>query len=145
MSNTRFFPIYRARNPWVCCVVLVTWLTGCATPWEKSALLKDNFPKIDRVQGPTERSLRNLFKQKQDDENDLANNTLSGKSLKPMAGTDDYLAATELYQDESYSAAQKAFKKVAKKYKKSEIREDALFMEAESAWKQDHYANAHDI
>ena len=145
MSNTRFSLIYRARKPWVCCVVLVTWLTGCATTWEKSALLKDNIPNIDRVQGPTERSLRNLFKQKQEDENELAKNTLSGKSLKPMAGTDDYLAATELYKDESYPAAQKAFKKVAKKYKKSEIREDALFMEAESAWQQDNYASAHDI
>ena len=145
MSNTKFSQIYRARKPWVCCVVLVTWLTGCATPWEKSALLKDNFPNIDRVQGPTERSLRNLFKQKQDDENGFAKNSLSGKSLKPMAGTDDYLAATELYKDESYPAAQKAFKKVAKKYKKSEIREDALFMEAESAWQQDNYASAHDI
>ena len=145
MGNTTLRQIAQTRRPLVCCVVLMTWVAGCATPWEKSALLKDNYPNIDRVQGPTERSLRNLFKKKQDEDDALAKDSLTGKSLKPLAGTEDYLAATELYKDEKYADAQKAFKRVAKKYKKSEIREDALFMEAEAAWKQDHYGKAHDI
>ena len=145
MGNTTFRQIARTRGPWVCCVVILNWVSGCATPFEKSALLKDSTPNIDRVQGPTERSLRNLFKKKQEEEDALAAGSLTGKSLKPLPGTEQYLAATELYKEEKYPEAQKAFKKVAKKFKKSEIREDALFMEAESAWQQDDYAKAHDI
>jgi TolA-binding protein len=143
MGNTTFPQIARTRKVQLCCVVLLNWVAGCATPWERSALLKDNLPNIDRVQGPTERSLRNVFRKKQEDgETDGA---FGGKSLKPMAGTEEYLAATQLYKDEKYAEAQKAFHKVKKKYKKSEIREDALFMEAESAWQQDQYSKAHDI
>ena len=112
---------------------------GCATPWEKSALLKDSTPDISRIQGPTQRSLRNFLKKKEEEED-----ALEGGSLKPIKGTPEYLAATDLFKDEKYDEAQKAFKKVAKKYKKSEIREDALFMEAEAAWKQEHFATAHD-
>lgn len=144
MGNTTFQQIARTRGSFVCCVVSLICAAGCASPWERSALLKDNYPNIDRVQGPTERSLRNLFKKRQEDDA-LDGNSLSGKSLKPIAGTDDYLAATEMYKEEKYPEAQKAFKRVASKYKKSEIREDALFMEAEAAWKQDHYGKAHDI
>ncbi len=141
MGNTILLQIAQTRRPWVCCVVSFICLAGCASPWERSALLKDQFPNIDRVQGPTERSLRNIFKKKEEE----SDNSLSGKSLKPIAGTEEYLAATKLYKDEDYPQAQKAFKKVAKKYKKSEIREDALFMEAESAWQQDNYSRAHDV
>jgi TolA-binding protein len=114
-------------------------LPGCATPWEKSALLKDSTPNISRVQGPTERRLRNLlWLRDQEDEDD-------SNSLKPLLGTEDYVAATEIYKEERYAEAQKAFKKVAKKFKKSDIREDALFMQAEAAYQQEHYAKAHDV
>ena len=129
------------HRPRHCCATLLLFASGCATPWEKSALLQDKLPNIDRIQGPQERALRNHFKKKRDEAD---NPTLAGKSLKPIKGTSDYLSATELFKDEKYPEAQSAFKKVAYKYKKSEIREDALFMEAESAWKQDHYATAHD-
>lgn len=112
---------------------------GCATPWEKMALMKDTLPSIDRIQGPTQRSLRNLMRQKQDDEDEVA-----GGPLKPIKGTPEYLAAVELFKEEKYEEARKAFKKVAKTYKKSEIREDALFMQAESAWQQEHYSAGHD-
>jgi len=112
--------------------------SGCTTPWEKSALLKDSTPNIARVQGPTERGLRNLLSRRNADE---ANDS---DSLKPLAGTDEYVAATEIYKKERYANAQKAFQKVAKKYKKSDIREDALFMQAEAAFHQEHYSNAHD-
>ena len=114
-------------------------LPGCVTAWEKSALLKDSTPNIARVQGPTERRLRNLLwlRDQEGSEN--------SDSLKPLVGTEDYVAATDIYKDERYAEAQKAFKKVAKKYKKSDIREDALFMQAEAAFQQDHYAKAHDV
>lgn len=140
MRNSIAHHVASTRRLRVCYVALLSLVMGCATPWEKSALLKDTTPNIDRVQGPTERSLRNYFKKKQEEEG-----TLSGKSLKPMAGTDDYLAATDLYKEEKYQEAQAAFKKVAKKFKKSEIREDALFMQAEAAWRQDNYSKAHDV
>ena len=114
-------------------------LAGCASTWEKSWLLKDSTPNISRVQGPTERRLRNLLWLRDQENPDDSN------SLKPLLGTEDYVAATDIYKDKRYAEAQKAFKKVAKKYKKSDIREDALFMQAEAAYKQDHHAKAHDI
>lgn len=129
--------------PALCLVVvwcLLPLLTGCVTPWEKSALLKDTTPNITKVQGPTERRLRNLMWLRER-ENDGDNSD----SLQPLAGTEDYVAATDIYKDERFAEAQKAFKKVAKKYKKSDIREDALFMQAEAAYQQSHYAKAHDI
>src|SRR4029079_3731428 len=48
-------------------------------------------------------------------------------------------------EDEKYAEAEKAFKKVAKQFKKSEICEDAVFMEAEAAYAQERYAKAHDL
>ena len=114
-------------------------LPGCITPWEKSALLKDSTPNIARVQGPTERRLRKLlWLRDQEDSHD-------SNSLKPLVGTEEYVAATDIYKDERFAEAQKAFKKVAKKYKKSDIREDALFMQAEAAYQQKHFAKAHDV
>jgi len=139
MYNTTSRQFAVKRGPLVCAVALLFLAMGCATPWEKSALLKDTSPNIERVQGPTQRSLVNLFKKKQQEEDAAA-----GKSLKPIAGTEEYLEATDLFKEERYEEARVAFKKVAKKFKKSEIREDALFMQAESAWKQDNYAVAHD-
>lgn len=140
MHNTTTQQFLVTRAALVCVVSMLFLTAGCATPWEKSALLKDTTPNIDRVQGPTQRSLRNLFKQKQDE----GEESFAGKSLKPIAGTPEYMAATDLFQEEKYEEARVAFKKVAKKFKKSEIREDALFMQAESAWQQEHYATAHD-
>ena len=141
MYKPQLLQIIKVREPLVFAVVLLHWVVGCATPWEKSALLSDSTPNITGVKGPTERSLLNFFKKKQDEDDAVA-----GKSLKPIPGTEEYLAATELYKDEKYEEARKAFRKIhkARKYKKSEIREDALFMEAEAAWQQDHYATAHD-
>ncbi len=120
-------------------LMLCSAFSGCVTPWEKSALMKETYPNIDRVQGPTERRMRGFLwnrRQETKDESD---------SLKPLAGTDEYLAATELYKSEEYAEAQKAFKSVAKKFKKSEIREDALFMQGEAAFQQEHYSKAHDL
>lgn len=122
----------------VACLLLT--LVGCVSPWERSALMGGRDTTIDNVQGPTERRLRNLFK-KQQEEDEYAN---SNGSLKPIPGTDDYLAAEKIYEAGEYETAAKAFHKVAKKYKKSEIREDALFMEAEASYQIQHYADAQD-
>lgn len=120
-------------------LILLNAIPGCVTPWEKYALMKDTTPSITKVQGPTERRMRNIFWAKRQEAS-----TDDDGVLQPLVGTDDYLAATDLYKNEEYAEAQKAFKSVAKKYKKSEIREDALFMQAESAFQQQHYSKAHD-
>lgn len=120
---------------------LLLCLAGCMTPWEKSTLLKDDRAEIGSVQGPTERRLlgRRWERRKAGEDSD------EDGLLKPIAGIDDYHAAEKLYEDEKYPEAEKAFKTVAKKFKKSEIREDALFMQAEAAFSQEHYADAHDL
>lgn len=120
-------------------LLLCSALSGCVTPWEKSALMKDNYPNIEKVQGPTERRMRLMFwKRNQEATADDSN------SLKPLAGSEEYAAATDLYKDEQFAEAKKAFKRVAKKFKKSEIREDALFMQAEAAFQQEEFSAAHD-
>ena len=71
--------------------------------------------------------------------------TLAENPFKPIAGEPEYLAALDLFKEKKYEESRVAFKKVGKKFKKSEIREDALFMQAEAAWQQEHYpAAAHD-
>lgn len=133
----------RGHWSWRAVAVLILWnsLPGCVTPWEKYALTKESYPSIEKVQGPTERRMRGLFWAKRQEASDESD---GDDSLKPLVGTDDYLAATDLYKDEQFAEAQKAFRTVAKKYKKSEIREDALFMQGESAFQQEHYSKAHD-
>lgn len=127
------------RPRWLLALCLGVAVSGCVTPWEKYALNKETYPNIERVQGPTERNLRRLQWWKKQEEA-----AEDSESLKPLAGTEDYLAATELYKNEEYDEARKAFKRVAKKYKRSEIREDALFMQGESEFQQGHYSAAHD-
>jgi TolA-binding protein len=133
----------RGQWPWrvIAVLFLINALPGCVTPWEKYALMKDTTPNITKVQGPNERRMRNVFWAKRQEAD--ADDSDDG-SLPPLVGTDDYFAATELYKDEQYAEAQKAFKSVAKKYKKNDIREDALFMQGESAFQQQHYSKAHD-
>jgi len=143
MDNGSLCPtIWNSRRtgvPWLLGVMAWCVCSGCVTPWEKAVLQKDTYPNIERVQGPTERGLRRLQWWKQQDE--VADES---DSLKPIAGTEEYLAATDLYNNEEFDEARKAFKKVAKKYKRSEIREDALFMQGESEFQQNHYSAAHD-
>jgi len=112
-------------------------LSGCAMPWERKALMGGRDTTIDNIQGPTERRLRDVLWRKEREE--LVD---TGGSLKPIPGTEQNLAAEELYEAEEYDEAEKAFKKIAKKYKKSEIREDAIFMQGEAAYNQGHYADA---
>lgn len=117
--------------------LLAMLISGCVTPWERSALLKGHQDNIDNIHGPTERRLLGSLWEKKKEEIEA-----SDGSLKPIPGTDEYTAAEELYQNEQYAVAQASFKKVAKKYKKSEIREDALFMEGEAAYQQGNFYQA---
>lgn len=122
--------------------LVICWLAagaaGCALPWERRALLDDKLPNIDSVQGPGERGLRNMFRSKKDDQNaDLS---------QPLVGTDEYNAANELYEAGQFEEAEVAFKKLSKgkKFKHSDIREDALFMWGEAAFEQKKFSKSHD-
>lgn len=131
-------------TPPPCCgwALALLAIAGCVTPWERSALISDKRAEIGSVQGPVERQLRGNQKERRKRGNDEED---GDNLLKPIAGTDEYEAAEKLYNDENYAAAEKAFKKVAKEFKKSEICEDAVFMEAEAAYAQERYAKAHDL
>lgn len=139
LSRTRHFRSSVARHG---VALAICWLlsgaAGCALPWEKKLLLDDKLPNIDSVQGPGERGLRNFLRGKQDDPNaDLS---------QPLIGTDEYNAANELYEAGQFEEAEGAFKKLSKgkKFKHSDIREDALFMWGESAFEQQKFAKSHD-
>lgn len=117
--------------------LLALLLPGCVTPWERSALLKGRQDNIDNIHGPTERRLLGSLWEKKKEEVDPGDGT-----FKPIPGTEEYVAAEEFYKDEKYDVAQASFKKVASKYKKSEIREDALFMQGEAAYQQGNFYQA---
>lgn len=145
MTRRSLCPLRSATDPAAVRVavllVLSVTLTGCVLPWERRALLgRDD--GIGNIQGPTERRLRNLFAGRKAAEDQRGDE--SG-TLKPIPGTEEYLAAEALFEQGDYKAAEAAFKKVAKKFKKSDIREDALFMQAEAAYRQQHYADANDL
>ncbi len=130
-----------SKSTWFCTArrafvggLLALLLPGCVTPWERSALLKRGNDDIDNIHGPTERRLLGSLWEKKKEE--IEN---SDGSLKPIPGTEEYTAAEELFKDEKYDVAQASFKKVANKYKKSEIREDALFMQGEAAYQQGNF------
>lgn len=132
-------PVATFRRCLVLAGLLLLLGSGCVTPWERSALLGGRNTGIDNVQGPNERRLRGWLWQKEQEEYFAENG-----SLKPMPGTEEYLKAEELYEQQQYAQAAKEFHKVAKKFKKSDIREDALFMQAESSYNLGHYAKAQD-
>lgn len=116
---------------------------GCAaTKWQSPLVSGFKEPKIDGVQGPTERRLRRgLITQASATEDSHGDE----RSLAPIAGSEEFEKAEALFKEGKFAEAESAFKKVAKKFKKSEIREDALFMQAESAFQRQHYADAYDI
>lgn len=133
-NTPRCLPARRALVGWCVIWIGVTSFAGCVTPWERKSLLNDKHANIDNVQGPTERRLRDYLWRKEQEEAANGDGT-----LKPIAGTEQYVAAEALYEDKQYAEAQAAFKKVAKKFKKSEIREDALFMQGEAAYEQGNF------
>ncbi len=64
--------------------------------------------------------------------------------LGPMEGQDEFDAAQKLFDEGKFAAAEKGFKKVAKKYADRPIEEQTLFMLAESQFQQKRYPKAQD-
>ena len=65
-------------------------------------------------------------------------------SLEPAAGLEEYQQAEQLYRSGEFAAAEKAFRRLAKKYKSSQVQEDALFMIGECQFEQNEFAKAQD-
>lgn len=120
------------------CVAVV----GCQSPLDVSRLKLDNDEKmrelasIDDTRGPLERVLQaaHLERARHD------------RSLAPAAGLEEYQQAEALYEQGKFKQAEKAFKKIAKNkdYQQSPVREDALFMIAETQFALERYAYAQD-
>ena len=66
------------------------------------------------------------------------------KDPRPLEGVADLAKAEELYKTGDYKEAEKEFKRIAKKYKDTQIEEDALFMLGESRFEQKRYSWAQD-
>ena len=66
------------------------------------------------------------------------------QSLGPAAGRDEYEQAMALYKAKKFKAAEKKAEAIAKKYKNSPVREDALFLVAEAQFAQKRYSWAQD-
>jgi len=87
----------------------------------------------DGIKGPLERILP--FRAKETD---------AATAMRNAAGREEYDIALKVYEQGDFPAAERAFKKVASKYKNSPVAEDALFMIAESQFKQERYSWAQD-
>ncbi|MBT6485190.1 MAG: outer membrane protein assembly factor BamD [Planctomycetaceae bacterium] len=66
------------------------------------------------------------------------------RNFRPAEGIAELDKAETLFNDGEYKAAEKRFGQIAKKYKDSQIEEDALFLRAESQFEQKHYPAAQD-
>ncbi|MCH8828380.1 MAG: outer membrane protein assembly factor BamD [Planctomycetes bacterium] len=84
----------------------------------------------DGIRGPLER--------------DLHGRKVRAQSLKSAAGREQFERVRELYDRKEYAQAEKLAKKIAKKYKNSPIREEALFLIAEAQFQQKQYSWAQD-
>ena len=84
---------------------------------------------IDGVRGPLQR---------------LLSRNKDTTSLSPAAGRDEFEAAKRLFDEKKYKAAESAASKIASRYKNSPVREDALFLIAESQFQQKRYPSAQD-
>lgn len=129
MSNTSWSnPVASLRLSRVAPILLCTAvIVGCGST-------AANKPKIKNLFGPSGRAAQIQAKDR----------LTALDSLEPLEGHEDLAAAQVFYDDKKYSEAEKAFKKVAKKYKDKPIEEDALFMLAESQFAQQRYAKAQD-
>lgn len=120
-------------------ILVCLFATGCKTSGDNSSLVmrEPPRPRIDGIKGPNERKLTSWWRKekKEDDDN----------TLKPIAGTEEYLAAEKLYEAGDYAAAEKKLRWVSWKFKKSEIREDAIFLRAEANYKMEKYYAANDL
>lgn len=74
----------------------------------------------------------------------IANGYATRDPFAPLEGQGDFDKAQALFEQGEYANAEKAFKKVAKKYKDKPIEEEAMFMIAESKYMQKEYPSAQD-
>lgn len=86
---------------------------------------------IDGVKGPLEHLL-------------ARRNADGSASLAPAAGRDEYDKAEAAFKAGKFRQAEKQAKAIARKYKKSPVREDALFLIAEAQFRQKKYSWAQD-
>jgi TolA-binding protein len=140
-------------------------LSGCRSPLNMTSLLKRDVDKdarssvdISDEKGPLERALGVALHERGS----------NGSSLLSEEDREEFQSAENLYDQQRYQAAEKAFKQIAKKYKRTtlnlwgdgknekdiyrgtennkyenkQIVEDALFMLAESQYQQKKYASA---
>jgi outer membrane protein assembly factor BamD (BamD/ComL family) len=121
------------------CVLTTAACSGCASLQTPFAGMfgggKSEDEEIRRmtdtsgVQGPLQRLLSGRKK---------------SESLAPAAGRDEYERAAAMFKAGDYKAAERMAEKVADKYTNSPVREDALFLTAESQFKQKRYSWAQD-
>jgi len=114
------------------------WLPGCQTI---QVPFSDYFAKKreedirrmtdpDSIQGPLQR----LISRKKDDR----------RSLSPAAGPEEFEQAKTLFDDGKFDEAERLAKRISKQYKDGPVREDALFLIAESQFRQKTYSWAQD-
>ncbi len=108
-------------------------LMGFSLPWANTDDEKDVLAEADEKQGPLGRILQSGFQKKE---------TGWTRSLPPQEGQAEFDRAKQLYEEEKHSEAEKIFKKTAKKYKRTTIEEEALFMVAEAQFNQQKFAKA---
>lgn len=132
-------------------VLLLGWLcgggTGCQAPdmyetqrsgmslsrlkfWDRSEE-DDSLLSTDGIRGPLERILGDKARRRKE-------------SLAPLEGSPEFDEAKAIYEQGDYSAAEKRFKKLAKKHEDTPIEEDSLFMIGECQFAKGRYAKAQD-
>lgn len=128
------------RNRCWCPLLLLAVTSGCqSTVWDMSAMKPwwsrsdEELTSIDGVKGPIQRLLEGRAQSEE-----------QRRALTPPEGLAAYEEAQELFQAGEYAKAERAFKKVARKYKDSPVEEDALFMVAESQFAQEEFSWAQD-
>lgn len=89
---------------------------------------------IDGIRGPLQRQLERSASLR---------GTYDG-SLAPLEGQQEFDQAKALFDSGDYEAAQKQFKRVAKRYKDTPIEEEGLFYVAECEFARGRYAKAQD-
>ncbi|HUG90491.1 MAG TPA: tetratricopeptide repeat protein [Planctomycetaceae bacterium] len=113
---------------------------GCAMPSMRVPFLADRAAEEERmtsiagVRGPTERVLAASG----------AGRAEGPASLESAAGAEEYRQAEDLYRAGEFAQAEKSFRRIAKKYKGSQVQEDALFMIGECQFERNQFAKAQD-
>ncbi|MEX0701480.1 MAG: outer membrane protein assembly factor BamD [Planctomycetales bacterium] len=124
------------------CAVWCALLAGCrgldATAWKEPPLderLAHLHPTPYEDRGPVGRMIDRIAGKEPPPVHD---------PLRDAAGQRELEQARKLYDDGRYAEAEKEFKRIAKRYKHSPAREDALFLIAESRFAQKRYSWAQD-